>query len=142
MRDIAARSDAADVCKALGIILVVWGHAPGLSATITTLIYSFHMPLFFFVSGYLLKVEKLALPLGRQFRDLARTLLVPYLFFFALSSAYWLVTRNIGSKAGKFEGVTLVDAFDGLISGLSSDLFINPTLWFFPCMFVVQVIYR
>ncbi len=142
MRDVMARSDAADVCKALGIILVVWGHAPGLSTTITTLIYSFHMPLFFFVSGYLLKAEKLTLPLNRQFRGMARALLVPYLFFFILSLAYWLATRNVGSKAGKFEGITLIDAFEGLFSGLSSDLFVNPTLWFFPCMFVAQAIYR
>lgn len=58
------RSDWVDYAKALGIILVVYGHvAKGLSSagieaqfksfeTITSIIYSFHMPLFFFVSGF------------------------------------------------------------------------------------------
>ncbi len=58
------RSDWVDYAKALGIILVVYGHvAKGLSnagieaqfksfETITSVIYSFHMPLFFFVSGF------------------------------------------------------------------------------------------
>ena len=58
------RSDWVDYAKALGIILVVYGHvAKGLSSagieaqfklfeTITSVIYSFHMPLFFFVSGF------------------------------------------------------------------------------------------
>ena len=58
------RSDWVDYAKALGIILVVYGHvARGVSSveiktqfksiqTIDSIIYSFHMPLFFFVSGF------------------------------------------------------------------------------------------
>jgi len=37
-----------DTMKAMGITLVVLGHAAWLNEDIYTLIYSFHMPLFFF----------------------------------------------------------------------------------------------
>ena len=139
---VQARSNMADHCKAIGIVLVVWGHTPGIPAPLRTLVYSFHMPLFFFISGYLLKPDKLEQRLWVQARTAAHTLLTPYVFFFAVSLAYWLATRHIGSRAGKFEDVSVQDAVLGLFSGLSSDLFVNGALWFFPCMFLAQMIYR
>ena len=52
------RSEVIDLCKAWGMILVVWGHSAGIPVVLSTLIYSFHMPLFFFISGYLLKTSR------------------------------------------------------------------------------------
>jgi acyltransferase len=139
---VSGRSSLVDICKAIGIVLVVWGHTPGMSDWLGDLIYSFHMPLFFFISGYLLKTERLEQDLPRQIRELVRTLLRPYVLFFVLSLAYFLATRNIGSRAGKLDELTVPDALYGLLTGLSSDLFVNMALWFFPCMFVTQVLYR
>lgn len=48
------RLDWIDCLKGLGIILVVWGHL-NLPRAVEIIIYSFHMPLFFFISGYLFK---------------------------------------------------------------------------------------
>lgn len=60
----AARSGWIDVAKGLGILLVVYGHVarglansgiaidPGWFATLDALIYAFHMPLFFLLSGW------------------------------------------------------------------------------------------
>lgn len=54
-----------DIAKGIGILLVVYGHVargiekaglpidPVFFKTVDVLIYAFHMPLFFFVSGYL-----------------------------------------------------------------------------------------
>nr|WP_145546192.1 acyltransferase family protein [Variovorax boronicumulans] len=137
-----SRSQLADATKAIGIVLVVWGHAPGITPWVGVVIYSMHMPLFFFVSGYLLKTERLQQPLSKQCRDLARTLLSPYVLFFVISLAYWLATRNLGARAAKFTDVTVLDAVTGLATGLSRDLFVNLALWFFPCMFVTQLLYR
>lgn len=44
------RLDWIDFAKGIGIILVVWAHTRGF---FTNYIEQFHMPLFFFVSGYL-----------------------------------------------------------------------------------------
>ena len=130
---------AVDVAKAIGIVLVVFGHSPGMPALAVVLIFSFHMPLFFFLSGMLHGASR-GTP-AEVIRRKARTLLVPYLFFFCLSLAYWLATRNLGDRARKFEGVTVTDAIHGLFTGRSSDLFVNEPLWFLPCLFVCTALY-
>ena len=137
----ARRFEFIDAAKALGIVLVVLGHAPGRPDGVTTLIYGFHMPLFFFISGYLLSPERASGPLRLAIARAARSLLMPYAFFFVVSMAYWLATRHLGARAAKFAQVTPADALHGFVTGLSSDLFINVALWFLPCMFVVQVLY-
>lgn len=56
------RMNYIDAAYFIGIVLVVWGHAHPLSsdwwgtwyADINAFIYSFHMPLFFFIGGYLM----------------------------------------------------------------------------------------
>ncbi len=138
---VAGRLDAVDVAKAIGIVLVVAGHAPGAPGAVLAPIYSFHMPLFFFLSGCLLSAERAALPWRSAALRGARTLLVPYLFFFVVSFGYWLATRHLGARAAKFAGVDAADAWAGLASGLSADLFVNITLWFLPCLFVCQLLH-
>lgn len=135
------RLDYVDVAKALGIVLVVVGHAVAEPAQMLVLIYSFHMPLFFFLSGCLQRPGRFDVSLGFTAQRAARALLVPYVFFFGVSLAYWLATRNLGQRAMRFAGIGVDDALRGLVTGLSADLFVNVTLWFFPCMFVCQVGY-
>lgn len=48
------RSDIINVAKAIGIILMVIGHS-GCPSWLHDFIYVFHMPLFFFLSGYCMK---------------------------------------------------------------------------------------
>lgn len=48
------RDESVTIAKAIGIILMVIGHS-GLGGYPTRLIYLFHMPLFFFLSGYCFK---------------------------------------------------------------------------------------
>ncbi len=130
-----------DAAKAIGISLVVLGHSPGLPGKALILIYSFHMPLFFFLSGFLQTSTRSAQPPGEGIRKNARFLLVPYLSFFLISLLYWLATRGIGDRAQKFADVDVGDALLGLATGLSSDLFVNPALWFLPCLFVCACFY-
>ena len=49
-----------DLAKAVGMLCVLIGHS-FISEKINTVIYAFHMPLFFFISGYLCKPQKVAL---------------------------------------------------------------------------------
>lgn len=135
------RIDFIDHLRGLGIVMVVVGHVLTTPEALRTLIYSVHMPLFFFISGYLLSPTRALEPWSQTWRRCTRALLVPYVVFFVLSLAYWLVTRNIGSRAAKFSGLGVGDAWWGLATGLSSDLFVNVTLWFLPCMFCCQLIY-
>ncbi|HSD39953.1 MAG TPA: acyltransferase family protein [Rhodocyclaceae bacterium] len=130
-----------DNAKAIGIVLVVLGHASGVPPLMAVLVYAFHMPLFFFISGYLLSEARVQEPLSQQLRRLARDLLLPYLLFFALSWAYWLITRDLGNRAAKFAGISWSAPLSGLVSGLGSDLIVNPALWFLPCLFTTLLLY-
>jgi fucose 4-O-acetylase-like acetyltransferase len=68
-----------DVLRGIGIVLVVWGHVYG--GYSFDLIFLFHMPLFFFLSGMLFKSVR---DVGAFARYKARQLLVPYTVFLLL----------------------------------------------------------
>ncbi|MFV0325722.1 MAG: acyltransferase family protein [Bacteroides xylanisolvens] len=63
-----------DILKAIGIILVIIGHTLDYNM-MRNIIYSFHMPLFFLVSGYFSKVKSPNPPI----KKLSKKLLTPYL---------------------------------------------------------------
>ena len=46
-----------DVLKGIGATLVLFGHLIYSESFLKIFIYSFHMPLFFFIGGYLFKYE-------------------------------------------------------------------------------------
>lgn len=132
------RFDFIDNMKAIGIALVVFGHAPDLGATLAAIIYSFHMPLFFFISGFLLKPEKLSLRFGPYLSTLWRNIMVPYLFFFIVSYLYWLPTHGAGSKASEYAMFAWYDPFYSLVLGYGHT---NVALWFFTCLIMTSFIY-
>lgn len=134
-----------DHSKALAIILVVLGHTAGLPILAVKLIYSFHMPLFFFLSGYLLKESRLQLNFPGYLKHFAKRLLVPYIFYWAVSYFYWLVTRDLVPDPGKYGNLTFGDLLAGLLHGTGDAqhtlYIINVDLWFFTCLFVTVVLY-
>ena len=46
-----------DIAKGIGIFLVVLGHCQ-ITENVLTLITTFHMPLFFFLAGYVFRPER------------------------------------------------------------------------------------
>ncbi len=85
---IKERENWVDWAKALGILLVVMGHSSYAPWPIRGWIFLFHMPLFFFISGYLTS------PKAVSYRDLAvkswHQLLVPYVLFNLIASIRFL----------------------------------------------------
>ncbi|MBT2153199.1 acyltransferase family protein [Pseudoalteromonas tetraodonis] len=73
-----------DTMKAMGITLVVLGHAAWLNENIYTLIYSFHMPLFF-LSGYLASSKR---EVKQSLIKLFQRLILPFTFFFLIYFGY------------------------------------------------------
>jgi acyltransferase len=128
-----------DRAKAVGILLVVVGHVAALPREITDYIYRFHMPLFFMLAGAVASPGRLAEGFRPWVVRQARGLVVPYLFFWAISAGWWLVIRNIGEKAAESAGVPLRAPLDAFFLGTGESLFINPPLWFFPALFVAAV---
>lgn len=52
------RLDYVDVCKWLGISLVIFGHMK-MPGEVLQWIYAFHMPLFFVLSGYTYRAQRI-----------------------------------------------------------------------------------
>lgn len=78
-----------DWMKVLGMLLIIWGHC--FPVGLTAFIYSFSVPLFFVVSGYLTKREE---SLNVFWRKNFRSLIVPYLLLCIIKDAdFWI--KNI-----------------------------------------------
>lgn len=68
------RDKTFDVLKGIAIILMILGHC--YVGPLRAFIFSFHMPLFFFVTGYFLKIRPLHIEIGINLKRL----IVPYVF--------------------------------------------------------------
>ncbi len=115
-----------DVLKGLGILLVVVGHIWG--GTLTALIYIFHMPLFFYISGYLLKPTvdyKLFLT------HKAKSLLVPYLIYLIILYLIYYGFPDLTRKGLSSYFYKLV--MGGKLLGGGLGIF-----WFVTCLFFTQ----
>lgn len=73
------RETWADYSKAIVICLMVWGHCCISHTIIMKLIFSFHMPAFFLISGYFDKSSQRTFL--QTFQKNCRELLLPYLLF-------------------------------------------------------------
>lgn len=126
------RTNWIDVARGIGIILVLQGHA--LSAHVYRhLIYAFHMPLFFFISGILFDYKKNNL--ATNLKKSVKGILIPY-FLFALLSYFlwWIENANL-----RFEITPFLNHLSGILYGNSSSLFFNIVLWFLPCLFITKM---
>lgn len=68
-----------DITKGFAIILMVFGHS-SIPKSISNYIWSFHMPLFFIISGFLYNASKYKSPLS-LIKKRYYTLIIPYIFF-------------------------------------------------------------
>ncbi|MCF0216602.1 MAG: acyltransferase family protein [Fibrobacteraceae bacterium] len=93
------RDNTFDILKGIAILAVIIGHCE-IPRFWGTIISSFHMPLFFFVSGYFLKTR----PLAEEIRLSAKRLLVPYGFtaLFICAFAFLEDLRHISYADGSY----------------------------------------
>lgn len=82
-----------DVAKGLGMFLVILGHTVK-NNEILWWIYSFHMPLFFFLSGYLSEQNGRISNVKIFVIKKSKSLLLPFVFFRLLLVFYWLLVER------------------------------------------------
>lgn len=117
-----------DTAKGLGMILVVWGHIVS-TGLLNQIIYSFHMPFFFFVSGYLLQLKQKELSYD-FIRKGVKRLIAPYAVFSLMYLLFYEIPVN---KEGLVEvGYMLYQTL--CCRGMAP-------LWFLPSLFVAEVCY-
>ena len=84
------RDNTVMIVKAIGIILMVWGHAVVWGTPVCNVIYTFHMPLFFLMSGYCFKEKYLGDAKQFVVRKL-KGIWIPYVAF----SLIFLALHNV-----------------------------------------------
>ena len=127
------REDWADFAKGIGIILVRFGHQKIFGKKLIYLIYAFHMPLFFMISGYFYKNDKGAI---KQIKHKAYSILMPY---FSYEMAKWIMVVLKGfiiNKKLDFHMNFLL----GLFLNIPESQYCNP-IWFFSCLFSAEVVF-
>jgi len=129
--------------RATGITFVVMGHTLGIGKYLENYIFSFHMPLFFFISGLVLTKERVAENWGASFKHYSLRLLVPYaIFSFGTYLPWMLFTRRLGADASL--NIPLWKPIIGTFYGIGIDGWLqhNAMLWFFPCIFVTHFLFK
>lgn len=89
-----------DVAKAICMVLVVVGHylpdnSPAWYVALNGIIYTFHMPLFMFASGYVYSAVEKGVPYAAFLRKKVMRLMVPY-----LSVSVILITAKLLAQCG------------------------------------------
>lgn len=125
-----------DIAKGIGMIAVIIDHAIIFPSPITQYMDSFHMPLFFMLSGYIYAMRPYA-----AFRDLfrrkLRTLAVPYLFFAVLSYFWWLFEWRLGEHAD----IPVWKPIVGTFLAIRNTDWTSHTgaLWFLVCLLMTEL---
>lgn len=120
------RDDTLDIMKGLGILLMIWVHCR--TDAISHFAYTFHMPLFLFISGYFFKLRSFTQELSLDFQRI----IVPYVF----TCLVMVLLAFSAFDKFAFESMTKTALFSSLWGGAIygrlfayKDLFIGP-LWF------------
>ena len=124
----AKRVEYVDIAKGIGIVLVVMGHNDFalISPFAHKLIYSFHMPMFFFPSGMFFKPD---MPIGLFVHQRFRRVLKPFLF----TILFLYLTSISFTKVGIFEASRRF-----LKAPYGNGHYLDwVQLWFLPHLFVV-----
>ena len=132
------RVDYIDIAKGLGMLAIVWGHIL-LFKYSCRVVYGFHIPIFFILSGMCFNHKKYS-TVGEFISRRVKTLLVPYVVFSLVTWFIYILgvlfTHNDTMKNCWYYLLQTV-----LAQGSDGYLGHNVALWFVPCLFVVEVLY-
>lgn len=129
---IEKRNADIDILKGIGIVAMIAGHVP-VNQILVHFIYIFHMPLFFWISGYLYKRKDF--PISVIAKKYFRKLFIPYFFGGVCGYCLWLIEmKPISFQQGLAPVVSL---FFFNTDGMP----IAGALWYLTAIFFVYIIY-
>ena len=123
---------AFDAAKAIGIFFIVIGHVFHDQGIYAQYVYSFHVPLFFFLTGVTFSRGKNGF--WKFLIQKLTRLLVPFYIFAAVS---WGVYAILGKFVSSFAEKAIDSSVSTIIIGtLKGYCAANTPLWFLPCLFL------
>ncbi|WP_418443456.1 acyltransferase family protein [Blautia sp.] len=127
------RIEYLDVLRGIAIILMIMGHI-GFGYIFDKYIHVFHMPIWFFISGWFFKVKENE-KIGKLIIKYAKSLLVPYVIWGILQYPIWLLLCRTPED----------DIWEPLrnLFWMNTNLImpIAGALWFLTCLFFAQVFF-
>ena len=124
-----------DMAKGVGIILVVLGHSTYCNDQLLTIISSFHMPLFFIISGMLLmqikeEEKSFATIIKRKWKGI----MIPYITFSVIYMLvdFWYLWKHPQVIDFNFIKMAFIEFVS--LYGIS-------VLWFLPALFFGEVLF-
>ena len=126
------RLDHLDMAKGIGIFFVALGHMEDIATGTRVWISSFHMPLFFIISGILMAVkDESSKDMREAVKKRFRGIIIPYLWF---SLSYFII------DIGNLNIVHNIDLHTFIVDTIDSATFYGMSvLWFLPALFLASV---
>ena len=130
MREKQIRVTQLDIVKGIGIILVIFGHLAERNQISRILVYSFHMPLFFAISGYLSKPTTIK----EIFEKGIRKLVLPTYLILTLDC----LIRVVESLLSLNSWPSISEWINGLL--IHGGVLWNLPVWFLMTLFVCRIL--
>lgn len=121
-----------DWAKCIGIYIVVLCHTPQYSTFELSFFYSFQMPLFFFLSGYLHKNYETFIHALKKYWT---TLIIPYFLFQIIFYPYWYIVQKYDGHNISSLHTALIDPFLKCLIGIP----INGVTWFLVALLIIKL---
>ncbi|WP_298237234.1 acyltransferase family protein [uncultured Algibacter sp.] len=129
------RYEWVDQARGLGIFLVIYGHN---YPFLESYIYSFHMPLFFFIAGMFHPKNITKYSIVKR----AKSILIPYFIWSLLLYIFWLfLGRHFGNSTNY--NLDPLQGFIGVFYAQGDVQFMDwgIPMWFLPCIFLTFLLF-
>jgi len=126
------RIDYLDTAKFIGIFCIYLGHFAAAAGHAYAFVFTFHVALFFFLSGCTESLGR-EVPFLDYVKKQAKNILAPFFFFAVVSLAFHCVYAD--------SSLDIVPSLEVIAQGAIRNRFLNGTLWFFTCLFSTKVLF-
>lgn len=120
-----------DIARGIAMILVIIGHCDYTNEQVRVWLYSFHMPLFFVISGLTFSINNKA-NIKEMIKDKFKKLLIPY---FILSIILWILVVTI---VRNFRNISIKELIGILIGYRLTPYYFS--MWFILVLFLTEIV--
>lgn len=126
------RIEWVDIAKFMGMFFIYLGHFGKDAGLAYYWVFSFHVPLFFFLSGCLENYNHRGIVdnIWHKFVNIV----VPFFFFLAIVAAFDAANSNSAANIKKYMLV-------GIQGGIRTHVLSASALWFLTCLFVMEIMF-
>lgn len=130
------RIEWVDFSRGIGLIMVIAGHLFISGSYLSSVIFSFHMPLFFFLSGLLFRTDKCA---HAFIKKKVNSLLIPFGMYVTVGIVFTLIIQIAKIFSGVTTSLTIKAILKDIYQGAPNVFYVGQ-LWFLISLFWVNII--